>query len=184
MDSDPASRVHKHTNGWMTVLALCLLAVGLLACLYVLVGFPAEAQVTGSTDSITTPAPQPVRHQPLYAAQAAAAQSPVVATPRSDAAPSEFTSGIQTELNTVHDQLRQSQENLERAAQAQRRIRTASALFLAVFAVIAALIVIQVYLQARAWDRDAARSLSEVQAVAAQLDILRDARAEARSVLG
>ena len=72
MDSDPASRaVHKHTNGWMTVLALCLLAVGLLACLYVLVGFPAEAQVTGSTDSITTPAPQPVRRQPLYAAQAA-----------------------------------------------------------------------------------------------------------------
>ena len=77
MDSDPASRaVHKHTNGWMTVLALCLLAVGLLACLYVLVGFPAEAQVTGSTDSIPAPAPQPVRRQPLYAVQAVAAQSP------------------------------------------------------------------------------------------------------------
>ena len=60
MDSDPASRaLHKHTNGWMTVLALCLLAVGLLACLYVLIGFPAEAQVTGSTDSITTPTPVP-----------------------------------------------------------------------------------------------------------------------------
>src|SRR5271156_3090454 len=82
MDSDPASRAsRKHTNGWMTVLALCLLAVGLLACLYVLVGFPAEAQVTGSTDSITTPVPQTVRRQPLYAVQTAAAQSPVVATP-------------------------------------------------------------------------------------------------------
>jgi hypothetical protein len=185
MDSDPASRaVHKHTNGWMTVLALCLLAVGLLACLYVLIGFPAEAQVTGSTDSITTPVPvpAPVRRQPLYTAQAAA-QTPAVVTPRSEAGPSELSSEIQTEMNTVHDQLRQSQENLERAAQAQRRIRTASALFLAVFAVIAALIVIQVYFQARAWDRDASQSLSEVQALTAQLDGLRDARADARSVL-
>jgi hypothetical protein len=185
MDSDPASRaVHKHTNGWMTVLALCLLAVGLLACLYVLIGFPAEAQVTGSTDSITTPAPvpAPVRRQPLYTAQVAA-QTPAVVTPRSEATTSELTSEVQTEMNTVHDQLRQSQENLERAAQAQRRIRTASALFLAVFAVIAALIVIQVYLQARAWDRDASQSMSEVQALTAQLDVLRDARAEARSVL-
>jgi hypothetical protein len=186
MDSDPASRAaRKHTNGWMTVLALCLLAVGLLACLYVLIGFPAEAQVTGSSDSITTPAvsqPVPVRRQPLYAAQAAV-QSPVVAAPRSEAAPSETTSQIQAELNTVHDQLRQSQENLERAAQAQRRIRTASALFLAVFAIIAGLIVIQVYVQARAWDRDASKSLSEVEALAGQLDVLRDARAEARNVL-
>jgi hypothetical protein len=76
MDSDPASRTARtHTNGWMTVLALCLLAVGLLACLYVLIGIPAEAQVTGSTDSITTPAlpqPVPVRRQPLYTVQAAA----------------------------------------------------------------------------------------------------------------
>ena len=44
MESDPASRtLRKHTNVWMTVLALGLLAVGLLACLYVLIGFPAEA---------------------------------------------------------------------------------------------------------------------------------------------
>jgi hypothetical protein len=111
MDSDPASSAaRKHTNGWMTVLALGLLAVGLLACLYILIGFPAEAQVTGSADSITAPAaqPVPVRRQPLYAAQPAA-QTPVVATPRSD--PNETTSEIQAELNTVHDQLRQSQEN-------------------------------------------------------------------------
>ncbi len=42
---------------------------------------------------------------------------------------------------------------------------------------------IQVYLQARAWDRDASRAVAEVEAVAAQLEVLRDARAEARSAL-
>ena len=77
----------------------------------------------------------------------------------------------------------QSQENLREAARAQSRIRTASAIFLAVFAIIAALIVIQVYLQARAWDRDASRAVAEVEAVAAQLEVLRDTRAEARSAL-
>ena len=69
---------------------------------------------------------------------------------------------------------------MQQAAQAQRRIRTASALFLAVFAVIAALIVIQVYQQARAWDRDASRAVAEVEAVAAQVELLRDARDEAQ----
>ena len=51
------------------------------------------------------------------------------------------------------------------------------------FAVIAALIVIQVYQQARAWDRDASRAVAEVEAVAAQVELLRDAREEARSAL-
>ena len=56
MDSVPAGRVaRKHVNGWMTVLALGLLLLGLLACLYVLIGFPAEAQAVG--DSIGTPIP-------------------------------------------------------------------------------------------------------------------------------
>ena len=184
----PSRSTRKHTNGWMTVLALGLLAVGLLACLYVLIGFPAEAQVTG--DTVTPPAPvvpQPIRRQPPagYPAPAAnglAGQS--TASPvRTEAAPNPLFSDLQAQLNDVRDQLRQSQENLDLAARAQRRIRTASALFLAVFAVIAALIVLQVYLQARAWDRDASQSLAEVEAIAAQLDILRDARAEARSAL-
>jgi hypothetical protein len=200
MDSDPEGRApRKHTNGWMTVLALGLLAVGLLACLYILIGFPAEAQVNGSTiapPSTGTPAnvspayaspafTQPIRRPlpnygaPVAGALLASGQTPVTASPRSDSNSDE----VQAALSKVEDQLRQSQENLQQAARAQRRIRTASAIFLGVFAVIAALIVIQVYLQARAWDNDSARAVAEVQAVAAQLEVLRDARAEARSSL-
>jgi hypothetical protein len=189
MESDPASRtLRKHTNGWMTVLALGLLAVGLLACLYILIGFPAEAQTVGGS-TIETPAPvypanpQPVRRQPLatYAAPPAAVPAQ---TPAASALHSDITSDeIQAELITVHNQLRQSQENLQQAAQEQRRIRTASALFLAVFAIIAGLIVIQVYQQARAWDSDASRAVLEVETIAAQLEVLRDARAEARNAL-
>jgi len=200
MDSDPAGRApRKHTNGWMTVLALGLLAVGLLACLYILIGFPAEAQVSGSTTApASSGAPanvspayaspaftQPIRRPlPSYGAPVAGAvlasgQTPVAASPRSDGNSDE----IQAAMARVQDQLRQSQENLQQAARAQRRIRTASAIFLAVFSLIAALIVIQVYLQARAWDNDSSRAVAEVQAVAAQLEVLRDARAEARSSL-
>ncbi len=90
---------------------------------------------------------------------------------------------LQAELTTVHDQLRQSQEFMREAAAAQHRTRIASALFLAVFVVIAALIVIQVYLQARAWDNDQSQAVAEVEAVAAQLEVLRDAQSEARSAL-
>jgi hypothetical protein len=202
MDSDPAGRApRKHTNGWMTVLALGLLAVGLLACLYILIGFPAEAQaVNGSTatapantatPAYTAPAyaspasNQPIRRQlpsyatPVTGAVLATGQTPIAASPRSDINSEE----LQAALAKVQDQLLQSQENLQQAARAQRRIRTASAIFLAVFAVIAALIVIQVYLQARAWDSDSSRAVAEVQVVAAQLEVLRDAKAEARSSL-
>jgi hypothetical protein len=109
----------------------------------------------------------------------ASGQTPVAASPRPDSNSDE----VQAAMAKAEDQLRQSQENLQQAARAQRRIRTASAIFLGVFAVIAALIVIQVYLQARAWDNDSSRAVAEVQAVAAQLEVLRDARAEARSSL-
>ncbi len=191
MESDPTSRtLRRHTNVWMTVLALGLLAVGLLACLYVLIGFPAEGQTTGSTIETPAPAypasPQPLRRQPLqnYAAPAANAapatgQTPAAASLHSDATSEE----VQAELLKVHDQLRQSQENMQLAVEAQHRIRIASALFLAVFAVIAALIVIQVYMQARAWDSDSSRAVAEVEAVAAQLEVLRDVRAEVRNAL-
>jgi len=50
MDSIPASATaRKHAGGWLTVIALGLLAVALLVCLFVLIGFPAEAQMNGST---------------------------------------------------------------------------------------------------------------------------------------
>jgi hypothetical protein len=50
MDSIPASATaRKHDGGWLTVIALGLLAFALLVCLFVLIGFPAEAEVNGST---------------------------------------------------------------------------------------------------------------------------------------
>src|ERR1700757_5212852 len=98
MESDPASMAEpKHTNGWMTVLALGLLAICLLACLYILIGFPAEAQTAGGStivDPAGSPAPAyqvspPPRRQPLasYAAPAAnalASQAPLAAPQHTD----------------------------------------------------------------------------------------------------
>ena len=92
MQSDPPSMAaRKHTNGWMTVLALGLLAICLLACLYVLIGFPAEAQAAGGStivDPAGSPAPaSPVapspRRQPLasYTAPAAVASQTPLAAP-------------------------------------------------------------------------------------------------------
>jgi len=178
----------------MTVLALGLLVLGLLACLYILVGFPAEAQVAGDSPATVAPtAPavpaattQPLRRRPVQSYPASAAnpellpgQTSVAPALHSDAAPEE----LETQLNTVRDQLAQSQEILRQADRAQRRTRVASALFLAVFAVIAALIVIQVYIQARGWDSESSRTFSEVETLAAQLEGLRSTRGDSRSVL-
>ncbi len=192
MDSDPLRRTPRgHTNGWMTALALGLLAAGLLACLYILIGVPAQAQAVGgsTTEPALAPTPAP-SYTPSYRRQpppvaAVAAPNPAslgqtsVTPSHSDLVVDE----LQAELTTVHDQLRQSQEFMREAAAAQRRTRTASALFLAVFAVIAALIVIQVYRQARAWDSDQSRAVAEVETVSSQLEVLRDDQAEARSAL-
>lgn len=188
MESDPASMAeHKHTNRWMTMLALGLLAICLLACLYILIGFPAEAQTVGGStiDPATTqvpasPAPYQPRRQPL-ASYTAPAPAPAQAPPALHT--DSTTDEIHAEMSEVHNQLRQSQEVLQQAAQAQHRVRTTSALFLGVFAIIAALIVIQVYQQARAWDRDASRAVAEVEAVAAELKTVRDARSEAKGTL-
>ncbi len=190
MESDPATMAeHKHTNRWMTMLALGLLAICLLACLYILIGFPAEAQTVGGStiDPATTqvpasPAPYPLRRQPLASYTAPPAAPVTVQSPA--AVHTDPTSEeIHAELSEVHNQLRQSQEALQQAAQAQHRVRTTSALFLGVFAIIASLIVIQVYQQARAWDRDASRAVAEVEAVATELKTVRDARTEAKSTL-
>src|SRR5580700_7205102 len=141
MDRDSASSSpRKHANGWITVLALGLLAAGLLACLYVLIGFPAAAQETGNS----TPGPaanvapgatqtgvmfnitpssvstQPVRRQqlPVYRAMAA---NPVIPTGQiaaaaplhSDAANDEF----QMERDALRDELQESRENLRQAVE-------------------------------------------------------------------
>jgi hypothetical protein len=190
MESDPASMAeHKHTNRWMTMLALGLLAICLLACLYILIGFPAEAQTVGGStiDPATTqvpasPTPYQPRRQPL-ASYVAPAAAPATVQPPAALHTDSTADEIHAEMNEVHDQLHQAQDVLHQATQAQHRVRTTSALFLGVFAIIAALIVIQVYLQARAWDRDASRAVAEVEAVVTELKTVRDARSEAKSTL-
>jgi hypothetical protein len=190
MDSDPASKAARtHTNGWITVLSLGLLVFCLLACLYVLVGFPAEAQVAGGSTVAPAVSSPPAAIQPYRRPQLplSGAQATNLANAEVSAAPalhSDVTlDELRDEQNTLRDQLRQSQETLREAADTQRRIRTVSALFLGVFALIAALIVIQVYLQARAWDRDSSRAVAEVETVTAQLEAVRDAREQARDAL-
>jgi hypothetical protein len=156
MDRDPARKAaRRHGTGWRTVLARCLLTFGLLGYLYALIGFSADAQVSGSTVS---PPGSPA------------------ASYRSDATSDEV------QLTAVREQLRQSQDNLQQAAR-QRQILTAWSLLLAVFFVAAVLILLRVYLQARALDRQTSRANAEVEAVAAELKQLRDAREQARSAL-
>ena len=193
MYSDPASRMpRKHANGWMTVLALGLLVVGLLACLYILIGFPAEAQVTGDAPTTVAPAVPATQTTPALRRRLLPSSSAATATPE---LPSGQTSALavqhtdilpeelETQINTVRDQLAQSQEILRQASRSQHRTRMASALFLAVFALIAALIAIQVYIQARGWDNESSRTFAEVEGLAAQLEALRSTRSEARSLL-
>ena len=199
MVTDSASTAQrKHTNGWITIFALGLLVIGLLACLYVLAGTPAVAQsVTGLPQSSPaqpeTPAPThivvnasqaPVYHRAPVASSPVTSPSPV----SSQASTAAVQAGSaaedwQAEREAVRDELSQSRQNLREAVEAQQRIRRASALFLAVFAIIAGLIVTQVYLQARAWDRDAGQAVAEVESVSTQLDVLRDAREDARKAL-
>ena len=194
MYSDPASRMpRKHANGWMTVLALGLLVLGLLACLYVLIGFPAEAQVSGPTvepsataaPAYRAPAVAPSFRRQSLQNSAAATSTSGDAAPASTSAPLRDTTAeqVQAQLDAVRAQLLQSEENLRQAARAQARTRTASALFLAVFAIVAGLIVLQVYIQARGWDRDSSRAVADVEALAAQLEGLRGARADSRNAL-
>ena len=174
MDSDPASRAaRKHANGWMTVLALGLLAVGLLACLYVLIGFPAEAQAVGGSTESTQPLPgsclHPVRPSvSLCRLRSAGGALPVSGADsgsslRTDAACGRASGGAGYGSRPTAPVAGKSAASSPGAAQDPHRVGA----FLAVFAVIAALIVIQVYLQARAWDGDSSRAVAEVQAVAA-----------------
>jgi hypothetical protein len=197
MDRDSASTAaRRHANGWMTVVALCLLAVGLAASFYVLIGFRAVAQVTGSTISPPDPVPSPTSAppstiRPLHRQQPASSTAPVsdaasgpsIDPPHPNPFSDPLSNEVEGELTAVRDQLHQSQDNLRQAVRQQRRVRIASAVFLAVFAVIAALIILQVYLQARAWDKEGSQAVAGVDAVSEELKQLRDARTQARNAL-
>lgn len=188
MYSDPASRIpRRHANGWMTMLALGLLVLGLLACLYILVGVPAEAQVSGSTIDANAPATSdsaaPVRPLRRLAPQVPAPTSGISGPTQAPVVPA-HTEAVSAEFEVeVRDQLQQSQRMLHQAAQAQRQTRMASALFLVVFAIIAAVIVVQVYVQARGWDRETERAFTDAESLATQIDGLRTSRGEARNTL-
>ncbi len=88
-----------------------------------------------------------------------------------------------TELSAAREQRTQAEELLHRATQSEHKIRQASALFLAVFAVIAAIIVIQVYIQARGWDRETMRSGEELETLRAEVEVLRSRAGEFRNAL-
>ncbi len=192
LDDSASPAPRKHANGWITIFALGLLVIGLLACLYVLVGTPAAAQGVAAAQVVydtpqAAPPAAPAQVPPAYRRPPVApASSSLPAAGQGATAPAQPNAAAeewQAQRDAVREELNQSRENLREAVAAQGRIRLASALFLAVFAVIAGLIVTQVYLQARAWDRDAGHAVAEVEAVSAQLNVLRDARVEARNAL-
>ena len=201
MDSDCARiAARKQTNGWRTVAAPCLLAVSWFSYGYLLTGFSAEAQTTAAPvtgNTVPPPAPalsvepgttsppsayRPLRRQPAvsYAApEAEASPNPAVASPRS--APD--SKEVEAALNTVRDQLRQSQDNLQQSARERRRLGIVLMLCLAVFSMLAFLVVLQAYWQRRIWDKRASRAVGEVEAAAGQLKLLHDARDQARNTL-
>jgi hypothetical protein len=111
--------------------------------------------------------------------EAEAAPTPGVASPRS--APD--SKEVEVELDTVRDQLRQSQDNLQQSDRERRRMTLVSALCLAVFSIVAFLVVFQAYWHRRSWDRKASLAVGEVEAVASQLKLLHDTRDQARNAL-
>ncbi len=130
-------------------------------------------------------APAPTYRRQQYQSSVAAANAVLATSQTAVAAPAHDTTPeqVQAQLDAVRAQLLESEQNLRQATWLQGRIRTTSALFLAIFAIVAGLIVVQVYLQARGWDRDSSRAVADVEALAAQLDGLRATRAEAKKCL-
>jgi hypothetical protein len=89
----------------------------------------------------------------------------------------------QAELDAAFAELRQSRDNLAQAAEVQRRTILACVLFLGIFALVAVAAVVQVYWQARNWNRKSLKAIHEVEEIAVQLAPLRDAQGETRRML-
>jgi hypothetical protein len=82
MDSDSLRSARRtHTNGWMTALSLGLLVAGFLACLYILIGVPAQGQTVGGSTTESglsaPPAAAPVYRRQQLPVAAVAAPIPV-----------------------------------------------------------------------------------------------------------
>jgi hypothetical protein len=89
---------------------------------------------------------------------------------------------VKLDLDAALDELKQSRESLLHADEEQRRAVVAGALFLGVFILIVALVVVQV-LQLRNWKRRSQELVARVEAIVAQLRPLQDAQQEVRRAL-
>jgi hypothetical protein len=188
-----------------SLLALGILLAGFCASLYVLVGSPlgvraaGQAAATAPASQSEAPPSQPSATSPsanvpsanytprIRRPLAVQAPSTPVATPapasESEATASAKLDQAQVELDAALDEVRQTRENIQQASEVQRRTLLACALFLAVFAVIAIAVVVQVSLQLRAWRQRSLESLQQVEAVAANLKPLQDSQDEIRRTL-
>ena len=89
----------------------------------------------------------------------------------------------QAQLDAAFHELNQSRETMRQASEVQRRTLLACALFLAVFAIVAVAVVIQVSFQLRSWNKRSLDSLRQVEGIASQLKPLREAQEEVKQTL-
>ena len=193
-------------RGWFTALALGVIVAGFFASLYIILGFPPHVRaagqlgapaaasasshsqlanprpdapkLAGDSSSPAAPPAQAPRRAPAQIAALPPAASPADAQP--DVVQPDTS---KLDLDAALDELRQSRESLQRADDVRRRTLIASTLFLGVFALIAILVLIQVYLQVRTWNRRSQKSLADVEAIAAELRPLQEAQNEIRQAL-
>jgi hypothetical protein len=158
---------------------------------------PTTPSAVSSTPDPVTSAPAPVypprapgvyyRRRPVaaYAAEAAPAgvtsAAPIAQNqdPRFD----RLSVELERELDLVRDELRQSQANLRQASRTEGRLLIASVIFLAVFGLIAAVLLIRLSRQARTWDENVQRAAAEIESVRAEVSQLRGVQEQARNAL-
>jgi hypothetical protein len=139
---------------------------------------------------LSTPAAPPPHPRPSAAKLpdgkgllAATASPDAAALPPIAAQTDAKSDDVKLDLDAALDELKQSRDSLLRAEDIRRRTIVACALFLAVFALIAVLVIIQVYLQVRGWNKRSQSSVAEVEGIAAQLRPLQEAQEEVRRAL-
>jgi flagellar basal body-associated protein FliL len=196
-----------------TLLALGVLVLGFFASSYVLFWSPprvraagravpsvvilAQLQPDGSSQiSQQTPASPvpgssavPGTNERPRVIQVLPREAPQTAVPTADATiqaaatPDPQVDQAQAELDAAFAELRQSRDNVVQASDVQRKTLIACLLFLVVFAVIAIAVVVQVYWQARNWNKKSQASIQRVEEIAAQLAPIQHAQAEIRNML-
>jgi hypothetical protein len=196
-----------------TLVAIAVLVLGLCVSIYILMKTPQRVRAAGQTalpavssearvaqavssQSVGQPAPvaPPSGSAPTSPGERPRGSrfTPQQVPPAASAAPSlsqdlsrpdAQIDQAQAELDAAFAELRQSRDNLAQAAEVQRRTLLACVLFLGIFALVAVAAVVQVYWQARNWNRKSLKAIREVEEIAAQLAPLRDAQGETRRML-